>query len=363
MKNRIGYIDAAKGIGILMIMWGHITRLSNPVSRYMSSYKIAIFFIISGMMIAMKAAKDSSYQENGNTGTIVLKKAKSLLKPYFIFSLIAALFDLAFLTVTNQQSEILHVMADNLYATVTFRGISVLWFLPALFFGEVIFYCTGIRNWKLWKRYLVYVLLPVLLCLLSVLVGRADKLTDNVFLFYPCLTILKSIAAFWFVSIGYELYPFIEKTKSKWTYSWSAVLIFGGVNGVLSQINTGVDFNMLKMGKYPILFFICGVLGSVSMIILLRQICSRFKMPLLLYIGRNSLFIMATHTTFYITSVLIAIGDKIYPVETVSAAYYVKCGVLLFILTMIEIFMSEIYNRIKLKMRWNSNTEKSIDRG
>ena len=31
MKERIGYVDAAKGLGMLLIMLGHITKYDNPV--------------------------------------------------------------------------------------------------------------------------------------------------------------------------------------------------------------------------------------------------------------------------------------------------------------------------------------------
>ena len=30
-KRRIKYIDLCKGLGILMVTWGHITKLGNPV--------------------------------------------------------------------------------------------------------------------------------------------------------------------------------------------------------------------------------------------------------------------------------------------------------------------------------------------
>ena len=38
MKERIGYVDAAKGLGMLLIMLGHITKYDNPVDLWMSSF-------------------------------------------------------------------------------------------------------------------------------------------------------------------------------------------------------------------------------------------------------------------------------------------------------------------------------------
>lgn len=33
-KRRIKYIDLCKGLGILMVTWGHITKLDNPVDTW-----------------------------------------------------------------------------------------------------------------------------------------------------------------------------------------------------------------------------------------------------------------------------------------------------------------------------------------
>lgn len=30
MKERIGYVDATKGLGMLLIMFGHVTEYDNP---------------------------------------------------------------------------------------------------------------------------------------------------------------------------------------------------------------------------------------------------------------------------------------------------------------------------------------------
>ena len=40
-KRRIKYIDLCKGLGILMVTWGHITKLDNPVDTWAASFKIS----------------------------------------------------------------------------------------------------------------------------------------------------------------------------------------------------------------------------------------------------------------------------------------------------------------------------------
>lgn len=50
--RRIRFLDMAKGVGILMVTFGHITELGNPVDQYMSLYKITVFYFISGYLMS-----------------------------------------------------------------------------------------------------------------------------------------------------------------------------------------------------------------------------------------------------------------------------------------------------------------------
>lgn len=55
MKNRerLNYIDQAKGIGILLIMIGHVSFNYGMISIPAAYYKIVLFYVISGMMISL----------------------------------------------------------------------------------------------------------------------------------------------------------------------------------------------------------------------------------------------------------------------------------------------------------------------
>ena len=41
--ERKKYLDAAKGWGILMVVFGHITKLGNPMDIWFGAYKLAVF--------------------------------------------------------------------------------------------------------------------------------------------------------------------------------------------------------------------------------------------------------------------------------------------------------------------------------
>ena len=51
--NRMQYIDQAKGIGMLMIILQHISNTENFILTFGNSFKIIIFFIISGYLFSL----------------------------------------------------------------------------------------------------------------------------------------------------------------------------------------------------------------------------------------------------------------------------------------------------------------------
>ena len=126
--KRISYIDMAKGIGIILVVYGHLGFASESVLTWITSFHMPLFFILSGMLLSHTNSVTYSMKD------FISKKAKALLTPYFTFSFLSILFSaiLDFSTFTAY-------LPDALMQTFSFYGISVLWFLPALFFGETIF--------------------------------------------------------------------------------------------------------------------------------------------------------------------------------------------------------------------------------
>lgn len=54
VDKRLTYIDWAKGIGMFFIMLGHVNRIDNPLITYGDTFKIVIFYIISGYLFSLK---------------------------------------------------------------------------------------------------------------------------------------------------------------------------------------------------------------------------------------------------------------------------------------------------------------------
>ena len=48
----LGFVDAAKGLGILAVIWGHMDYLWSTSSVWFSSFKLAVFFVVVGLLKA-----------------------------------------------------------------------------------------------------------------------------------------------------------------------------------------------------------------------------------------------------------------------------------------------------------------------
>lgn len=73
MKERMEYIDIAKGIGILLVIAGHLFAYRGPISRWIFSFHMPLFFILSGICYKMDSTILVEYLK---------KKCKQLLIPF-----------------------------------------------------------------------------------------------------------------------------------------------------------------------------------------------------------------------------------------------------------------------------------------
>ncbi|WP_261379745.1 acyltransferase family protein [Bacillus licheniformis] len=82
MQKRIEWIDVSKGVGIILVVLGH-TPTPDWLKTFIFAFHMPLFFFLSGLV----------YHDGNMTFTsFLLKKIKTLLLPYFIFSVLAYLF-------------------------------------------------------------------------------------------------------------------------------------------------------------------------------------------------------------------------------------------------------------------------------
>ncbi len=246
-----------------------------------------LFFIISGILMyyLTKKYSDCSILD------FIKNKAKALLFPYVTFSLIAII---VFFIIKHS----VHSLVYDLIRVILLEGLNALWFLPCLFFAEIIFFVTrkNIKN----NLYIVIMLL-VFFVVTSSFAYLKNNIDFNSNLISEILNLVnvfsKALVACIFMYIGYFIQYIATENFPKLNIDTNLLLIFLScvilfiIHFLLFKLNPGVDLNHSKLGN-PILYYIIALLGSYATI-LLSILLKDFR--LLIFYGQNSLIIMATH--------------------------------------------------------------------
>ena len=302
-KKRIIYFDIAKGIGIILVLIGHLqteTILSYTpyvlsLCSWIFSFHMALFFIISGMLISCKREEEKDFKE------AVKKKFRSIMIPYFWFSLIYIFIVLYSLLISKVVP--LKTLFIQLWYVIGMYGMNVLWFLPALFAAEVLFLYI-VKRFGRQRSVLVIILLCIAAAGLNFLRGCMqnepeiyERLNELI------VTLIRPVFACVYILTGYWLYKGLEVFDSRIRKSKMIQIILLpvllAVNIYLNSLNRPVDFRSLVLNNY-IMYYFCSVCGSMFIILLSRvlsdiRIGGSGKFPLLRFYGVNSLVFMAVH--------------------------------------------------------------------
>lgn len=273
MGKRIEYIDYAKGLAIVFVVFGHIFFGNNKISIWIYSFHIPLFFIISGYLLNynVKPLKDS-----------IIKKIKVLLIPYISFSILNIICNYALSNFDMKSIKI------NIIDTISLGGIATLWFLFALFFGETIFLIGKKSFNKIRYEILFYMIIVSIVFILL-------KLTHG----KTAVALVRGIVALFFINIGYYLYNIINKVQ----LNFFSILIISIVSFISSMINGKVDLWTLHFNNI-FLYVFNSIIGSLNIIFISKKIRTS---NILKFFGKNTLIIMATHqimTQFFLESSL-----------------------------------------------------------
>lgn len=137
---RIHYIDVFRGLLMLMVILGHsIGNTNDPVNRFILSFHMPAFFILSGMCF-----KPKNYY---NICEVLRRKGRGLLWPYLILSFVGVALYWLLLdgtpkghNVTISQSLIGIVWPDGYVGRIVTNGF---WFVYDLIWITLLYVITG----------------------------------------------------------------------------------------------------------------------------------------------------------------------------------------------------------------------------
>ena len=160
-KKRVDYLDMLKCLGMFIVVSGHIHPDYKWFSLTVHCFVIPLYFLLSGM--TFKRSKFPSLWK------FIKHRAKTLLLPYLMFSLVTWAFWVIFNVASHNQVNLWSPLLQTFIAQGS-GGFLVhnvpLWFLPCLFVIEVLYYM--IDKLPEWANITVCILLSVLgACMIS----------------------------------------------------------------------------------------------------------------------------------------------------------------------------------------------------
>ncbi len=294
-NKRIAYLDMARGIGMILVVMGHIEYVNMSLLQFIYAFHMPLFFLISGILIWEKQ------EEKNNYIALWKKKLRSILLPYCFFSVLILLIESARLLIKGLDEW--ENIGQMLLQTVCLQGISTLWFLPALFMSELLF--IGMRRRGSHGVTLIGV---SVLTVLAVVLNQWEKnlysmqtqdMLGNVL--HEVLSMLvRNVFCVSFICIGYYLGKWILPAMQRW---WQDVLfaILSAVAAVLLISGNGVAEMRYMNLQNPVLYLLGAVAGAMTVLCLCRLL-QRSRLTaikrLLGFLGLNSLIIMVTHMDF-----------------------------------------------------------------
>ena len=304
-RKRVDYIDIAKGLGMLAIVWGHIILIKYSC-RVVYGFHIPIFFILSGMCF--------NHKKYSTVGEFIRRRVKTLLVPYVVFSLVTWLIYIlgVWLTHNDTMKNCWYYLLQTVLAQGSdgYLGHNVaLWFVPCLFVVEVLYYFIA----KLSDG------INIIICLLCMIVG---VMLSRRFYNYTILpwSIDSALVAIPFYALGNltvkrltheKIINLVDRNIFKFVLVSTILSIIYLIN---VQNNGYVSMGHNNLGKHVWLFFINAICGSLSIIlfsIVLGSFLKRswIQKPILFvrWLGENSFNVMAVHMPLR-TIILVFLG-------------------------------------------------------
>ncbi len=129
-QNRVYWIDYAKGIGILLVVIGHVCRglidssilspsIAKSIDQWIYAFHMPIFFFLSGLLIQRSVS--TSLKD------FIVNKLKTIAYPYFLWSIIQGGLVSAAFQYTNNSIPLTDILQ------IIYQPIFIFWFLYVLF--------------------------------------------------------------------------------------------------------------------------------------------------------------------------------------------------------------------------------------
>ena len=292
--KRIDYIDYAKALGMLTIIWGH-TKLTGISNEFVYAFHIPLFFFLSGMVF--------NRDRYDGFRSFFIRKVKTLLYPYLIFSVVTWAFWASYSYITHAPVKSYWMPLLQTFVAQGSGGFLEhnvpLWFVTCLFVVEMLYWL--ISKLKDWQNIVVSILCAVV----GYLLVYRCKFWD--FRLLPW-SIESALMAMPFFALGNLLVKRVSHEniiKSIHDHKWiclGGMLVGFTLTAIIGHHNGVVSMGHSRLGSNPLVFYVTAFIGICSMLLLcvllsdikpdktLEKVFSGLK-----WFGKNSFNAMAIH--------------------------------------------------------------------
>ncbi|WP_298788443.1 acyltransferase family protein [uncultured Marinococcus sp.] len=276
MNQHFEWVNIAKGLGIILVVLGH-APIDDILRQYIFAFHMPLFFLLSGVTFK------GGYTELRPVD-FARKKGRSLLIPYFTFSIITYAFWFFLERPLLGKDDvdaiipalgIFYSAGDNYLLTYN----PAIWFLTCLFMVEIGFYVL-----------LKYVPGNSVRIISIVAVAAAGYFSTRWFDSMLPWSIQVATVAVLFFGLGYLL-----KARTKifgYSFGWVAAAAALSLIYPLIHFTNRIDMRAGEYQSVPI-FISTSLLGITGILFLSFRL--EGKSRILSYLGQNSLIIFALH--------------------------------------------------------------------
>lgn len=305
-KNRICWIDTAKGICILLVVINHAIMITHieyifgniNIENSLSSFRMPLYFTLSGIF----------FKRYDKMISFLKKKTNNLLIPFLFFYIFGSIFI----------PLLFQVIGFNMYSDSSFKSLALdclynhcnqingpLWFLLCLFFANILFY------------YVTYFCNMFFLIFISLSMGIIGLIFSYYRIELP-LSIASSFTCLPFFCFGYLVKQLLRDNRYKMKYIpfmfYILVVVF-----LIYNYSGFVNFSQ-NCFEFPLTVFPLGILGVIALLMISKAINT---LHLVTYIGRYSIIILCTHMFFlrffhHIASVLSVTNIENFIISLIS---------------------------------------------
>ena len=273
-KRRDQTYDIMKGIGIILVLLGHVWQWNGTI---IYSFHMPMFFIVSGCFT-------KSFDEaKGNIPQTILRYIKRLYVPFFVSTMLMALwFVFKAINKTKYTSAIITTLLSALWGSVTVLEtpfgkvcVGALWFLMALLSAKILF--LFVSKCGKWTGLVCLVLSPLAVYFFS-------------FQFLIPWCLLHGVAALPFIYVGWWWRRHKEEIPL-----WAGLVLV--VCWVAAILFSRMEMACLSFGCYPL--DLLGALGGTWVVFHISRWLgchSDYIARVLVVIGLYSLVIYCWHS-------------------------------------------------------------------